>query len=57
MLSHALGNCPLPPKKREAENVSSDVKVGRLGKHTEQLRREGQLRPLGCLSTINDLVP
>lgn len=46
----------LPHQKREAENVNSNVKVGGLGKHTEQLRREGELGPLGCLSTTNHLV-
>lgn len=47
-----LGQLPPPTQEREAENSSSDVKVGRLGKHTEQLRREGQLSPLGCLSPL-----
>lgn len=43
-------------QKREAENVNSNVEVGSLGKHREQLRREGELGALGCLSTTNHLL-
>lgn len=36
-----LGQLPPPTQEREAENVSSDVEVGSLDKHTEQLRGKG----------------
>lgn len=41
-----LGQLPPPTQEREAENVSSDVEVGSLDKHTEQLRGKGSWVPL-----------
>lgn len=49
-----------PSHQKKAENVNSNVKVGGLGKHTEELRREGELGPwaasapptTSCLSSL-----